>query len=405
MHLHSRAAALGLILLGIASPVLAQQTQGTTGPGVPPFWVRPGYTVTLAAENFGQARFLERDPSGTVYVAQPEAGKVLAFRDENKDGVFEAKIDFLSGFRSVHGLYFNPEDGYLYFTQSGAVHRVKPADGKTPAPKDAIQTLLPEGTLPSGGGHWWRSITVKDGYLYTSIGDSGNITDEAGTERQKIWRFKLDPNGGPASDKTLFASGIRNTEKLRFRPGTNSLYGCDHGSDTFGSRYGEPNGGRNGGPITDVNPPCEFNNYVSGFNYGHPFVTGLGLPRPEYANRPNILEFVSQNTPPAWCFGAHWAPNGFTFVESPELLGSPSDAIVAFHGSWNASSRVGYRLERVCFDPATGKPYGAMPLVITLRNNGAEFLARPVDVLDMGDGTVLFSCDHTNKLYRLSRSK
>lgn len=395
---HSVAALFAICLPCV---VLAEEQLGTTGAGVPPFWVRPGYHVSLAAEGFGRARFLERDTSGVVYVSQPEDGRIIALRDGDGDGVYESKVTYLTGYPTVHGLYFNRDDGYLYFTQTGAVHRVRPDGSWKPAERSAVQAVLGEGSLPSGGGHWWRSVVVREGFLYTSIGDSGNITDETATERQKIWRFKLNAVTGEASEKKLFASGLRNTEKLRFRPGTENLYGADHGSDNFGARYGE----RGGGVITDVNPPCEFNHYLPDFNYGHPFVTGLGLPRPEYANRQGILELVARNTPPVWCFGAHWAPNGFSFIEKSELLGSPGDALVAFHGSWNSTVRVGYRVERLCFDPATGKPYGAQPMVITLGKNNTEILARPVDILDLGDGTALFSDDQGNRLYRLSRGK
>ncbi|RYG85323.1 hypothetical protein EON77_05760, partial [bacterium] len=104
--------------------------------------------------------------------------------------------------------------------------------------------------LPSGGGHWMRSILVTPTALYTSIGDSSNASDETATDRQKIWRFNLDGTG-----KTLFASGLRNTEKLRVRPGTTTIYGADHGSDNWAASYGEVGGQQ---PFTDVNPPCEF---------------------------------------------------------------------------------------------------------------------------------------------------
>lgn len=392
-----------LALLLAALPASAQtypEARGETGPDVPAFWVRPGYRVTLAAQNYGESRFLERLPDGTILVSQPSAGTLTALRDTDNDGVYEAKSVLLRGYPKLHGLHL-ADDGHLYFTTSGAVFRVRPpADVSAEIPKSAVETVIPEGELPQGGGHWWRSIVVKDGFLYTSIGDSGNINDETATDRQKLWRFKT-----VGTDKTLWSSGLRNTEKLRFRPDasgklTNDLYGADHGSDNLGARYGE----KGGGPITDVFPPCEFNHYIQGFNYGHPFVTGLGLPRPEYANRPDILQLVENNTAPAWSFGAHVAPNGWTFLTKPTLTGQTGDAIVTFHGSWNARRKVGYGVARIAFDPVTGRPYGQQLLVGTLDPTGRQPLARPCDALELPNGSLLFT-DSTGKLYRLEKAK
>ena len=125
----------------------------------------------------------------------------------------------------------------------------------------------------------------------TGVGDSGNITDELDSERQKIWRFDLD-----GSNKRLFVSGIRNTEKLRLRPGSNEIWGADHGSDNFGARLGERMGRRQ--PVTDWNPPDELNHYVEGGFYGHPFIVGDKLPRYEYREREDILDLAARTTPP-----------------------------------------------------------------------------------------------------------
>ena len=40
-------------------------------------------------------------------------------------------------------------------------------------------------------------------------------------------------SGLKGGDKKLFVSGIRNTEKLLVRPGTEEIWGMDHGSDMF----------------------------------------------------------------------------------------------------------------------------------------------------------------------------
>ncbi|MGE0176362.1 MAG: sorbosone dehydrogenase family protein [Phycisphaerales bacterium] len=378
--------------LGITALVRAQP--GDRGGTANSFDVRPGFKITLAADNIRGARFLEFDDAGTLYLSIPTSGTILSLKDANADGVYqpEERQDFVTGYESVHGLCW--QDGWLWFAQTGAIHRARDtnADGKA----DETETIIPQGRLPSGGGHWWRSLLVTDAFIYTSIGDSGNITDERNSERQKIFRFRKD-----GSAKVEFASGIRNTEKLRLRPGTNEVWGVDHGSDWFGREYGE---GRRGQPITDRNPPDEFNLYLEGHFYGHPFITGNRVPRLEFRGKEDLVGLAEQTTPPEWLFGAHWAANGWTFVTT-DAVGASGDAFVATHGSWNSSVRVGYSVERVLFDPVTGKPFGMQRIVSCLPPGGGRPLARPVDCAEAPDGTVLFSCDSTGRIYRISRAE
>ena len=361
---------------------------GKVGPGVPPFTVRPGYTVTLASDRLPQARFVEFGAdNNTVFVSAPDRGRVLCLRDPDGSGKYKTVTTFVADVPSAHGLQW--ADGWLWFTQSGSVHKARSTrnDGKA----DDVQDI-DCGELPEGGGHWYRSILVdKDGF-YTSIGDDGNINDHTGDDREKVWRFNLDGSG-----KKLFCSGIRNTEKLRYRPGTAEVWGCDHGSDNWG-------GTKFGQAATDLNPPDEFNHYVQDGFYGHPFVVGNRVPRLEYANRPDIKELIAKTIPPAWCNGAHWANNGWTFLSSPKLTGQAGDAVICFHGSWNRSEKSGYCVQRVEFDPVTGQPCGTTTLVSLLTPDKQTVLGRPVDCTEAADGSLLFTDDATQHVYRLSRT-
>lgn len=389
-------AAVAILIAGCAGAVKTQSAsanQGQLGPGVPAFQVRPGYRVDIAADNIQTARFLEFDDKGTLYVSLPRQGEILSLKDTNGDGVYDKRETFISGKPTVHGMHF--KDGWLWFTQTQAIHKARDTSGDGKA--DEVVTVIPESELPGGGGHWWRPILVTDSHIYTGVGDSGNIKDETDTERQKIWRFNLDGTG-----KSLFATGIRNTEKLRLRPGTNEIWGCDHGSDWFGAPLGEREKGKQ--PVTDLQPPCEFNHYVEGGFYGHPFIVGDKLPRIEYHDRPDILDLAEKTIPPAWNLGAHWAPNGFCFATA-DTLGPDhkGDAFIAFHGSWNSTVKVGYRIERILFDEVTSKPYGSLSIITTITDN-QEVLARPVDCVEAPDGTLLWSCDYSHRVYRISKA-
>ena len=371
----------------------AARPVGTRGPGVPAFTVRPGYRVAVVADKLAEARFLEFDNQDTLYVSQPDAGTIVALRDEDEDGAYEKSTPFVSGRPKAHAMQFH--DGWLWFAQSGSIHRARDKDNDGKA--DEVITVIPEGQLPGGTGHWWRSLLVTGDALYTSIGDSENISDETKTDRQKIWKF--DHKGG---GKTLFATGIRNTEELRLRPGTGEVWGVDHGSDWFGKPLGETEQRL---PVTSANPPDEFNRYDPGQFYGHPFVTGNRLPRIEFFHRKDILDLAAKTVPPQWTFGAHWSANGWTFLTKDAFPGHKGDAFVACRGSWNSEEKVGYRVQRVLFDAWTGLPYGSQMIVGTLSEDGKQVLARPVDCVEAPDGAVLFSCDVTKRVYRITHDQ
>ena len=395
----NRPALAALALLAVA-PLARAADQ--TGPGVPDFWVRLGYKVTLAAEAQSEARFLELDDRGTLYLSQPGAGKILALTDPDGDGLYDKKSEFVTGLPSVHGMHWvgSGAGGWLWFTTSGGVYKAQDADASGKA--DEVVAVLEN--LPEGGGHNLRSICVDGAGFFTSIGDSSNASPEEAekTDRQKIWRYALD-----GSKRTLFASGIRNTLKLRLQPGTRALWGADHGSDDFGEPYGERSvtaSGLSKQAITDLNPPEEFNRYVEGGFYGHPWVVGDRIPRLEFRDRPDIATLAAKTIPPAYKGGAHWANNGFTFASKDYFPDGKGDAYIGYHGSWNSETRVGYQVHRVFFDKETGRPYGGYAIVSTInQDDPTKTLGRPCDVVEAPDGTLLFSDTQGRKIFRISK--
>lgn len=378
------------------APVVAV---GRAGDEIAWFTVRDGYEVSIAVATVPNARFMEIDDRGTLYVSRPSRGDILALRDEDGDGTYERREVLVNGRPTVHGLCF--ADGWLWFSTSGAILRARDADGDLKA--DEIVEVIPEGTLPRGGHHWYRSLLVTNDTIFTSIGDSGNISDQRETERQKIWMFALD-----GTAKKLFATGIRNNEKLRLRPGTKEVWGVDHGGDWFGAPLGEFQGNQ---AMTDLIPPDEFNRYVEGGFYGHPFFCGDRIPRMEYRERDDLLQLAAQTIPPEWNIPAHWAANAFCFIERPAVASAVAmpedhqgDAFVASHGSWNSSTPVGYCVSRILFDG--GRPYGLLTIVSTIERSadgmGPGIVhARPVDCVQAPDGSVLFSADQPGRIYRI----
>jgi glucose/arabinose dehydrogenase len=358
----------------------------------PAIQIRDGYQLNVVQAAIAGPRFLQMDDDGILYVSLPEVGQIKSCKDTDNDGYYDAVETFVSGHRTVHGMQWH--DGWLWFTETGVIYKARDTNGDGKA--DEKVTVIPKGVLPEGGGHWWRPVLVHKDRIYTAIGCSGNITDETDTERLKIWSFALD-----GSDKQYFAGGLRNTEKLLIRPGTDEIWGMDHGSDWFGGEMEKKV--KHGQPITDLNPPCELNHYVKDGFYGHPYITGNRVPRYEYMNRSDIVEWAAKTIPPAWSTGAHWAPNGFSFYTGNQFPDDvKGDVFVAYHGSWNRTSKAGYCISRILFDE--GRPYGELKYVSFLGED-EEVLGRPVDVIVAPDGSLLISDDWGNKVYRLSYMK
>lgn len=364
---------------------------GECGSDVPAFWVRPGYKVSLVAKDQVNARFLEFDDKGTLYLTRPNRGDITAFKPA-ADGAYQLWNTFVGGKSTVHGMQW--KDGWLWCAQTKAIFRARDTnnDGKA----DEIVPVIGDGELAGGGGHWFRTILVTGDKLYTSVGDSGNIDDVMAAGRETIHQFSID-----GKNKRIFATGLRNTEKLLLRPGTDEIWGCDHGSDWYGKPLGDAQGRQ---PITDQNPPDEMNRYVDGGFYGHPYIVGNKLPRIEFQSRKDVVALADKTIIPEWNFNAHWAVNGWCFLTRNHFPADHlGDAFCALHGSWNSKRRTGYRVERVLFDKITGRPFGSLPIVSTIGQDG-KVLARPVDCSEGPEGSIFFSCDETGRIYRISKA-
>ena len=358
-------------------------------------WVRDGFKLTVAEGSIKAPRFMAFGSEGALFVSVPREGAIKICRDKDGDGSYEAVSNFVEGHDAkniLQGMQWH--DGWLWFAEVSAIYKCRDTnnDGKA----DEKIKVIGEDQLPiTGGGHRWRALLIHNGRIYTHVGDQSNATDEpvdAG-ERKKIWTFALD-----GSDKKLFATGVRNTEKFVIRPGTEEIWGVDHDVDDIGAPI-EGKEKKFGQPITDHNPPAELNKYVEGGFYGHPFIVGKNMPNPAFIGRTNLAELASKAIIPEWTMAAHAAGNGMMFYDRDKIPNGKGDAFVAMRGSWNATKKSGYSLSRILFED--GKPYGEQKMVNFLAG-GSVVIGRPVDCVQAPDGSILISDDSGNKIYRLS---
>jgi hypothetical protein len=109
MRQHHQFICLGLRFLGLGlltGSAQAAPPAGVIGPGVQAFTVRPGYRVTVAADDLPECRFIESGPNGELFVSMPGEGTILELLDSDGDGRFDQRSEFVTDKKSVHGMQY-----------------------------------------------------------------------------------------------------------------------------------------------------------------------------------------------------------------------------------------------------------------------------------------------------------
>ena len=108
----------------------------------------------------------------------------------------------------------------------------------------------------------------------------------------------------------------------------------------------------------------------------------------------------SDFTPPAQNLGPHVAALGMRFYTGtmfpPEFR---NQIFIAEHGSWNRSTKIGYRVALVRLQE--GKAVSYTPFAEGWLQDGRAW-GRPADVLVLRDGSLLVSDDHAGAIYRIT---
>jgi glucose/arabinose dehydrogenase/cytochrome c5 len=344
-----------------------------------------GFTVQLFATGLDNPRLMRTAPNGDIFLAESSGGDIKIFRSITADGKPELTSIFATGLRRPYGIAFyppgnNPE--WVYIGDTDAVLRFPYRNGdlKATGPSQHLADL------PTGGGHWTRDIQFSaDGkQMFVAVGSASNDddTDTSPAEKNRADILVFNPDG---SGMRIYAYGIRNAGGgLAIHPKTLELWCSVNERDGLGDNL----------------VPDYITHVQEGGFYGWPwwYMGDHQDPR-QKGKHPELKDKVIV---PDVLLQPHNASLEMTFYEGSQFPEEYRDDIFSSqHGSWNRSVRVGYEVIRVPMHHS-GKASGDYEDFVTgfVVDNGHVW-GRPVGVTVAPDGSLLFSDDGSDSVWRV----
>ncbi|NMM49208.1 PQQ-dependent sugar dehydrogenase [Marinigracilibium pacificum] len=335
-----------------------------------------GFEISIYAR-VNNARSMVMGENNVLFVGSRTAEKVYAVEDKDGDGVGETVHVIDEDLWMPNGVAYL--DGDLYVAEVNRI--LKYTDimnnlDSSPEPKVVFDEY------PKEQHHGWKYIAFgPDGKLYVPVGAPCNICKSDEPIFASITR--MNPDG---SNMEIYAEGVRNTVGFTWHPDTKEMYFTDNGRDNLGDNY----------------PPCELNHAPrKGMHFGYPYCHGGEILDPEYGDQRPCSDFIY----PAMNLGPHVAPLGLCIYSGnsfPEKYNGK--VLIAEHGSWNRSKKIGYRISMV--ELIDGKGVSYEPFIDGWLNDDQQSVwGRPVDVIQISDGSILISDDYSGTIYKVTYKK
>ncbi|GBF97414.1 sorbosone dehydrogenase [Raphidocelis subcapitata] len=411
----------------------------------------PGFDVSLyySGDLLNNARslavsgaFAAQPGPIVVYASTRLANKTYALVDADGDGAADSAHAVLEGLDTPQGMDWHGGDLYVsgWRDGKGVILRAPGIDAYALAgtvfPADELEVVTDE--LPADRWHGERYMRFgPDGLLYVTIGAPCDVCKERASPSGVVYSSIYTVNvTDPAARRgkaplALYARGLRNVVGLDWHPDhPNELYFTDNGRDNMGDDAPDCTLEWADRPGLDFGFP-----YCHAEGEGDPYLRtigpGLPLPDPKYNKNEAALNCSAPGSyrKPLQALGPHVAPLGLRFYRWEVGRSWPKEfdrtLIVAERGSWDRSSKIGYRLAllRLGRDGATAKEQagpaagraGGAPRVVAHEELLTGFVggkrgapkdkqvswARPVDVAQLPDGSLLISDDTGHTIFRL----
>ena len=337
--------------------------------------VPQGFKVEVWAHGMPGARMMARNADGSkVWIGTRTIGRV--YEVTSKGDKRETRI-VAEKLTQPNGVAF--KDGTLYVM---AINKFYKYDGIEKNPKAQAVDISDKFNLPEKQHHNWKFLQFgPDGKLYVPFGAPCNIC-EPEPQYAQIRRYNADGSG-----MEVVAKGVRNSVGFDFHPQTKELWFTDNGRDWMG----------NDGPEDELNRVSKV-----GENFGFPYCHANGIPDSEIKKQ----KPCDGVTKPVVTMGPHTAALGMRFYTGDMFPKEYKDQIlVARRGSWNRDKLSGFDVVRVSAG-ADGKGAKVTPFLAGFMDGHKNsFWGRPVDVLQMPDGSVLVADEQNGAIYRVSYGK
>lgn len=373
----TRIAARVVILIGAALTCAPQLATARDALPIERLSLPQGFYVEVLSDQVPGARGMALGPKGTLFVGSRAQGNVYAITlDPSR--AYAAKVRTVaSGLNMPVGVAMR--NGALYISAVSRIVRLDDIENHLDNP--GKPTVVYD-KLPTESHHGWRYIAFgPDQRLYVGVGAPCNVCKRDENRYAMIGSMKPD-----GTDWRVVARGVRNTVGFDWQPGTKTLWFTDNGRDLLGD---------------DV-PDDELNRLTRmGEHFGFPYCHAGDVPDPDFGG-----EMACRNySPPMAKLGAHVAALGMRFYTGKQFPDDYRGSIfIAEHGSWNRSSKVGYRVVRVVLD-AKGNVSKQEVFAQGWLGDGDAVWGRPVDLLTLPDGSLLISDDHAGAIYRITYRK
>ena len=341
--------------------------------------LEPGFKISIFADNLTSPRQIAEGKNGTIFVGE-RTGQIIALADSDKNGEADYKRVIAKDLEYSTGIsIFN---GDLYFSEVSKIWKIKNIESwlnDNISNLDLPKKVLVTDELPSDTWHGWKWLKHDEqGQLYFNVGAPCNICLSENSQYASILRIN-------DSGWHHVAKGVRNSVGFDFHPVTKKLFFTDNGRDWMG----------------DDTPSCELNRLdVNGQFFGYPYKHASNVSDPEFGNVNSGYDFVD----PILELGAHVAPTGVAFYDGSMFPARmQNNLFIALHGSWNRSSKVGYKVLRVSFD-GNGNVIDSTDFISGWLQDESVF-GRPSAPFILSDGSMLLSDDKANVIYRITYKK
>ena len=372
--------------------------------------VPSGFTVRKFVDGLSNPRITRVAPNGDIFVAETAANRIRVLRAaDGAENPSDNQI-FAEGLDQPFGIAFYPsgrDPRWIYIANNNSVVRFAYRNGDLKARSSAI-VMVPQLT-ESHGGHSTRDIAFSrdDKRLFISVGSASNVAeniDRKSVNNARAWEAKhglgaawdsetnradilvTDPEGKLSLQP--FATGIRNGVGIAVDQTTGQLWTSTNERDGLGD---------------DLVPDYITRVKEGGF-YGWPWYYLGNHEDPRHSGeRPDLAD---KAIVPDVLLQAHSASLQMCFYTAMEGVAAfppdyRGDIFAAEHGSWNRTSRTGYKVIRVHLNK--GVPTGEYEDFLTgFVVDEHSVWGRPVGVAVAHDGALLVTEDGNGTIWRIS---